>query len=1690
MVKTNPSEMLGLPVLALKRPHHEVELFDFAFQNDCALVISKRTSRDFLCYELVNEFLQNESGKWTVVVYDDNSGLDVKPLLKIFRNLMPQKPVLSLNKASRLSQETNYGILLTSANHFEDHLSSGYVCANEISVIILLTTLQAATAIQTKPKFLEMLCNEHAKPRIIAMVQLDLCEIYNALDLRTELEYFESTYDLQIFISNDLLAMNAFGEEISVEMIPFSPKNLNKIEIKVWRILKDISNFLQDVNVPVVSKSVETVRSIVSWAVKILTMFGLWSLSFTLETIQNTLSKLLSKENDQLVVLAIEMCKRSFDNVQKFNLDQSGLKPAHSRLMYEILDQLIPYKVLCKLPAIIENESDLGLSGEQKPSASDIEIEKWQTFTEDCEGEGNSSGKVVDNKCHPAEEKDTNFQHKGATIDNSFSSHPEVVKKQLQKLKTKSQFHCIIVTKSNSHARMLSKLINYMSCSNQKYGFLKSGCVIHSKNGNPDEEERTESVLQAVLQGMVNILVTTLELCADLSLTTFNVLIYFGVPGSYEEFYNIKHKIKGLAPKLMLVFDDDKSNKCERNLKVFTDIEAEFAKSVSDYTLQVKKQEILTRLSEEQQCIYAPYGDNGPSVSMESSVHLVNRYSRRISRGDFCNLYAKFKTEKKHLKQNVVEFLTKLYLPLGSCCNIVEGSPVRVTGGDDLDTEAGVIKSRMLASLEFVKILHANGKMDNDLDLIEEVYVDANDGNEQNFELEDEGKGRAGTNKRKRAYGIKVPSFFEDNMPRANEPCFLYKIEFQDPTIYKHSRSGSLQSLSEPEFELGILSRKPLPKILPFFVHTCKSDVKVSLEVSGPVAIDEMTLICARLFHHYVFKELHKMDHQTTTLSENDGYLAVPLLSKKTRPFNTHPSFTQSRVTPSETPQSPQTTAISCRDGFEIHHKFLKEFSSFFESVSDPNVILKSSPPYKDFGFFQNKIVRRLNESATQAHYTRYFVVKVCDDLSPSSPFPDEEVAASFAEYYDNRYGIQVCLEQPLLLVQHLPTQVNFILPRLRHSEDTEVIPKVTKREIHLIPELCSILPLSASAWSLARFFPAVVCRLETLLRAHEMKMKILSGTGIRANARSWNEEGNWDNGKLLGCGNAVEKSLVGDGNCDGHDIVGIDDDGELNGGASFGPSISSVLHALTAKSAGQQYHSERLEILGDSCLKLEVSLDLFLTDPEKDEWTLSVYRKQLVSNDMLSTQGRRLGMSGYISITPPDLTNTSLPPGFNLRPANETKRSKKESLNLYNHQVLGDKHVANCVEALIAATLLGCGRNAARQFMIWLGVTRCTFSELDVLYRGLLVQTTERDQVHARNLQENLNCADQVKFDRKLYQNLPNYNRKGTDVRARKEHEILADARLNDECNGLFEETPLTSAGLGKAKDGHGNLLKNSDTHLKNDTPRRPMPNFDHIEKELGYCFKNKLLLLQTLTHNTYPRSLSLVSETYQKMEFLGDAILDYVITLYLYEHFPHLTHGDVTDFRSALVNNFTLAFLAVQKNLHQSLRYMSPALLDMIAQFVEFLEKQKLKQGASWKTSIDAFVVSMPEVEESVVEVPKILGDVFEAVVCAVFLDSGMNLELVWRVFYPMFMPFIDYYKNNIPRSPIRDLKESFPESHEVVFSLARLTLSRKYKSSVDVVGYGKFEAVGRTPKIAKTSVARKALEHIRNVKTGKIY
>ncbi len=70
--------------------------------------------------------------------------------------------------------------------------------------------------------------------------------------------------------------------------------------------------------------------------------------------------------------------------------------------------------------------------------------------------------------------------------------------------------------------------------------------------------------------------------------------------------------------------------------------------------------------------------------------------------------------------------------------------------------------------------------------------------------------------------------------------------------------------------------------------------------------------------------------------------------------------------------------------------------------------------------------------------------------------------------------------------------------------------------------------------------------------------------------------------------------------------------------------------------------------------------------------------------------------------------------------------------------------------------------------------------------------------------------------------------------------------------------------------------------------------------------------------------------------MEFLGDAILDYVITRHLYEDSQKYSPGILTDLRSALVNNNIFAALAVKWDFHKYFKSISPALFHVIEKFV----------------------------------------------------------------------------------------------------------------------------------------------------------
>lgn len=92
-----------------------------------------------------------------------------------------------------------------------------------------------------------------------------------------------------------------------------------------------------------------------------------------------------------------------------------------------------------------------------------------------------------------------------------------------------------------------------------------------------------------------------------------------------------------------------------------------------------------------------------------------------------------------------------------------------------------------------------------------------------------------------------------------------------------------------------------------------------------------------------------------------------------------------------------------------------------------------------------------------------------------------------------------------------------------------------------------------------------------------------------------------------------------------------------------------------------------------------------------------------------------------------------------------------------------------------------------------------------------------------------------------------------------------------------------------------------------------KEQPNFSKFENSAGIIFKNKELLRRAFTHRSYlNENRALEFSHNERLEFLGDAVLELAVTEYLFDKYPDSSEGDLTAFRAALVNAVTLADVA----------------------------------------------------------------------------------------------------------------------------------------------------------------------------------
>lgn len=99
-------------------------------------------------------------------------------------------------------------------------------------------------------------------------------------------------------------------------------------------------------------------------------------------------------------------------------------------------------------------------------------------------------------------------------------------------------------------------------------------------------------------------------------------------------------------------------------------------------------------------------------------------------------------------------------------------------------------------------------------------------------------------------------------------------------------------------------------------------------------------------------------------------------------------------------------------------------------------------------------------------------------------------------------------------------------------------------------------------------------------------------------------------------------------------------------------------------------------------------------------------------------------------------------------------------------------------------------------------------------------------------------------------------------------------------------------------------------------------MQDFSRLEKKLNLKFKNKDLLVQAFCHRSYlNENPKFHLDNNERLEFLGDAVLELIVTEYLYEKYPNKSEGEMTNWRAALVNAKMLAEVAGEIDLNSFL-------------------------------------------------------------------------------------------------------------------------------------------------------------------------
>ncbi|KAJ3207833.1 hypothetical protein HDU82_003263 [Entophlyctis luteolus] len=160
-------------------------------------------------------------------------------------------------------------------------------------------------------------------------------------------------------------------------------------------------------------------------------------------------------------------------------------------------------------------------------------------------------------------------------------------------------------------------------------------------------------------------------------------------------------------------------------------------------------------------------------------------------------------------------------------------------------------------------------------------------------------------------------------------------------------------------------------------------------------------------------------------------------------------------------------------------------------------------------------------------------------------------------------------------------------------------------------------------------------------------------------------------------------------------------------------------------------------------------------------------------------------------------------------------------------------------------------------------------------------------------------------------------------------------------------------------------------------------------LHNALGYQFRNTQLAVEALTHTSAVGMYGLV-HCFQRLEFLGDAILGFTISQKIYELPQQLDPGKLTGLKDEIINNQFLAVASMRCGLHKLVIHGTAALAQAFAEFGVLVEAARENSASSKSADEKLFWQDLPVA-------PKTISDVLEALIGAVFVDSGCDFDVV---------------------------------------------------------------------------------------------